>query len=102
MTVILQPPAQLWECPNCSVTDRTTGQPNRFHHCSGLAGLLAPMIPAGSGAVVVANEREDYLGREDVPTDADGRPIMSVTTLRPDGSSDVVAFAPTAYVQGEC
>lgn len=98
MIPILRPPVQLWECPNCDVTDRTTGQTNRFHNCPGLAGLLAPMVPAGSRARVVANEREDYIGREDVQYDADGRPIMSVTTHRPDGSSDVVAFAPTAYV----
>ena len=96
--MIIPPAVQLWSCPNCPATDRTFGQPNRFHHCPGLAGLLAPLVPAGSDAKVTANVREDYVGREDVQYDNEGRPVMSVTTERADGSTDTVAFAPTAYV----
>lgn len=90
---------QMWSCPNCLVTDRTFGQPNRFHNCAGLAGLLAPLVPAGTSAKVTAHEREDYIGSEEVQLDGNGRPVMSITTERADGSSDTVAFAPTAVVR---
>ena len=92
---------QMWSCPNCPVTDRTFGQPNRFHNCVGLAGLLAPLVPAGSDVQVTAHEREDYIGREDVQIDGNGRPVMSVTTEWADGSNDTIAFAPTAYVRSD-
>lgn len=101
MTVILGQTPQKWSCPNCTAYAVTLGQPNRFHHCAGLAGLLAPMVVAGSDVRVTANVREDYIGREDVQRDGEGRPIMSVTTERADGSNDVVAFAPTAYVRSD-
>jgi hypothetical protein len=98
MTIILERAPQLWVCPNCPTTAQTVGEPNRFHNCAGLAGLFAPMVPTGTDARVTANVREDYVSREDVQYDGEGRPIMSVTTERADGSSDTVAFAPTAYV----
>jgi hypothetical protein len=100
--LLLQPPAQDWECPNCTVVDRTTGQDNRWHRCAGLAGITAPMVPAGSGARVRALEREDYVGREaaHVQRDADGRPVMAVVTERPDGSNDVLVNVPTATIAG--
>lgn len=80
------------------MTDRTPGNiPNRFHACTGLAGLTTPMIPAGSGAQVVVVEREDYVRGEDVLYDGNGRPIMSVTVNRPDGSNDAVVYVPTAH-----
>lgn len=101
MTVILRQAPQNWECPNCPVTDRTVGLSNRFHRCGGLAGLLAPLVPQGSRSRVSAHEREDYTRGEDVPTDGNGRPVSSVVTTRSDGSNDVLAFAPTAYVRGE-
>lgn len=96
MTYILQPPEQRWECPNCTVTDRTRGMPNRIHCCSGMAGLLAPLVPAGSGARVRAVERQDYVGTEHVTLDGNGRPVMALVTDRPDGSNDVHVFAPAA------
>lgn len=99
MAQILTPPEQRWECPNCPATDVTReAEPHtRFHNCPGLAGLSAPMVPAGSKARVLANEREDYVGREDVRLDADGRPVMSITTEHEDGRRDCVVFAPTAH-----
>lgn len=87
---------QHWVCPNCTATAVTTGQPNRFHECAGLRGLLAPMVPEGLNCAVTAVEREDYQGNEDVRTDGEGRPVMAVRTTRDDGE-DVVVFAPTAY-----
>jgi len=98
--VLLQPPQQFWECPNCTVTDCTTGQSNRFHPCAGMGGLTAPLVPVGSGARVTAVLREDYVGREAVQSDADGRPVMAVVTERPDGSNDVMVNVPTARGAG--
>lgn len=97
MTLILTPPVQHWECPNCTATDTTHEvQPHtRFHPCTGLAGITAPMVPAGSGARVRANPREDYVGREDVQRDDTGTPIMSVLTEYPDGHTDLAVLAPT-------
>lgn len=96
---LLDPPVTRWECPNCDLTDTTKvlGPHSRFHACRGLAGLTAPMVPEGTRVKVVAREREDYIGSEDVQYDADGRPIAQVITERPDGSNDVVVFAPTAH-----
>jgi len=53
------------------------------------------MVPAGTRCKVEAREREDYIGNEQVQTDINGRPVMSVVTTRDDGQ-DVAVFAPTA------
>lgn len=86
-----------WTCPNCTATDVTYQQEphTRFHACRGLRGLTAPMVPAGTSCKVEAVEREDYVGRELVQTDAEGRPVMRVETTRDDGN-DVAVFAPCA------
>lgn len=86
-----------WYCPNCGATSRTTeARPHsRFHTCPALAGMTAPMLPAGTRAKVVAVEREDYVGEAMVQTDDNGRPIMAVRTIRDDGE-DAIVFAPTA------
>lgn len=95
---VLAAPERRWECPNCPAEDVTReAQPHsRFHNCPGLAGLSAPMVPAGTKAKVEAVEREDYIGAEDVQYDGNGRPIMSVVTTRDDGN-DVAVYAPTAH-----
>lgn len=87
---------QHWVCPNCPAQAVTVGQPNRFHNCPGLAGLLAPLVLEGVRCKVVAEMREDYVGREDVRLDAEGRAVMAVRTVRDDGE-DLAVFAPTAY-----
>lgn len=89
---------QHWVCPNCPATAVTVGAPNRFHNCPGLHGFLAPMVIDGVRCKVVAETREDYVGREDVRHDGAGRPIMAVRTVR-DDSEDVAVFAPTAHVK---
>lgn len=96
---LLEPPVTRWECPNCPAEDVTSeAQPHtRFHICAGLAGLNAPMVPAGTKAKVVAHEREDYIGREDVQFDGNQRPVMSVTTTRDDGE-DLAVYAPCAHL----
>jgi hypothetical protein len=97
--ILLEPPLTQWECPNCDLTQATRTPPAQiaFHSCAGLAGLNAPMVPAGTGAKVTAREREDYIASEDVQYDGNGRPIMQIVTERPDGSNDVVVLAPTAH-----
>jgi hypothetical protein len=86
-----------WECPNCQARDRTVEpRPHtRFHACAGLNGLTAPMVPAGTRCKVEAVEREDWVGKEMVQTDADGRPYAAVRTTRDDGN-DVAVLAPCA------
>lgn len=96
MSIPLLTPIQHWACPNCTVESVThEAQPHtRFHPCAGLAGLLAPMIPAGTRAKVTAVEREDYIGSEQVQLHH-GRPVMAVVTER-DNGRDTAVFAPTA------
>lgn len=88
-----------WECPNCDFTDVTheAAPHTRFHNCPGLAGLSAPMVPAGTRCKVEAVERGDYVGGQLVQTDGNGRPVMSVVTTRDDGT-DAAVYAPTATV----
>lgn len=90
---------QHWVCPNCPATAVTEGQTNRFHRCTGLKLLLAPMVLEGTVCRVRAVEREDYVGDEVVRCDAEGRPVAAVVTERPDGSNDCAAFAPVARLR---
>jgi len=98
--VLLTLPPVRWVCPNCPVEAVTPGNtPNRFHECRGLAGITAPMVPAGSRSRVRSVVRQDYVAGEIVQYDGWGRPIMSVITERPDGSNDVAVLAPTAVMR---
>lgn len=95
--VLLELPPTRWVCPNCPAQAVTPGTvPNRFHECPALAGVLAPMVPEGLRCKVVAVEREDYVGSEDVRLDGEGRAVMAVRTVRDDGE-DLAVFAPTAH-----
>ena len=100
---MLEPAVTRWECQHCTQRDwtRQAGPHTRFHACAGLGGLTAPMIPEGSRVKVTAHEREDYIGAEDVQLDANGRPVMQLVTERPDGSNDVIVYAPTAHSRSE-
>lgn len=91
-----------WYCPNCGKTDRTqeVRVHSRFHPCPKLAGMSAPMLPVGTKAKVFAREREDYVGNDLVQRDENGRPIMSVVTVRDDGQ-DAIVFAPTAVMRAK-
>lgn len=104
MTIPLLTREQFWECPNCTCVDRTTdARANPFHRCRGLAGLTAPLVPAGTRCRVTAHERDDYIGRELVQlTEVDGkaRPIAQIKTTRDDGE-DCVVLAPTARIHVE-
>lgn len=89
-----------WTCPNCDATDVTTtaGPHVRYHTCPGLRYLSAPFVRAGTRAKVELHEREDYEGEDTghVFLDSTGRPVMSITTTRDDGT-DAIVFAPTAH-----
>lgn len=103
MSVPLVTAIRNWSCPNCKFTDVThEKRPHtRMHACAGLKGLTAPMVETGTRVKVTAVEREDYVGNEQVQTDAEGRPVMAVVTEREDGSNDVAVFAPTATGKGD-
>ena len=100
MVPILKPYTD-WRCPACGKTDRTAeSRPHtRFHPCPRMHGLSAPMVRAGTRAKLVLNERQDYVGDELVRLDDRGRPAMSISTIRDDGT-DAVVFAPTATATG--
>lgn len=84
-----------WTCPNCNNTEVTKeAEPHtRFHSCRGLFGLTAPMVLAGTQCKVEAKEREDYVGKDIVAYDGNGKAIMSIVTTREDGN-DCAVLAP--------
>lgn len=90
-------PEHRWECPNCAVTQVThEGRPHTpFHSCRGLRGLTAPLVPAGTRCKVEPREREDWIGKDLVQADGEGRPVMSIVTVRDDGQ-DCTVLAPCA------
>jgi hypothetical protein len=53
------------------------------------------MLQEGQAAKVVAEERQDYIGKEQVQLTDSGRPIMNFRTVRDDGE-DVAVLAPVA------
>jgi hypothetical protein len=63
-------------------------------------GLTTPFVPAGTRCKVESRDREDYVGREQVQTDGEGRPVMAVVTTRDDGQ-DCTVYAPAATARRE-
>ena len=97
MTVML-PSVREWYCPNCKTRAQLPlpkPRQTHFHTCPRLRGLSAPLIPAGTAAKVEAMDREDYVGKDKVQIDENGRPVMSVVTTR-DNGQDTAVFAPAA------
>ena len=86
-----------WTCPNCDLTEISNNpQPHsKFHYCRGLRGLWAPMVEDGIRCKVEAKDRDDYVNGDDVQTDGEGRPVMSIKTTRDDGE-DLAVLAPCA------
>ena len=100
MSVILNAPKTWWKCPSCQATDVTerTDAHSRMHSCPAFNGMTLPMEQVADPSSKPTSrhreiEREDYIGDEV----GVGR-IMSISTDRPDGSNDLVVFAPTATV----
>lgn len=91
---------QHWECPNCDLADMTHEQQphTRFHACRGLRGLTAPMVPAGTRCKVEAVDCQDYIGRELVQRDGEGRPRAAVYVTRDEGQ-DCAVLAPCATLR---
>lgn len=88
--------AGIWHCPNCDAAARTVTDKIPWHQCKGLNGLTSPLILDGVKARIVAVDRDDYVGQEDVRLDGAGRPVMALNVERWDGSNDRVVYAPTA------
>ena len=86
-----------WECLSCDATHVTyESEPHTpFHNCRRLVGLSVPFVPAGTKGRHDVREREDYIGKDDVQTDGEGRPVMNVQTIRDDGEDNTV-YAPCA------
>lgn len=89
-----------WHCPSCGLEAVSTTPDVRWHICGALAGLNAPMVPFGQSAKHVVNQREDYEGKDTAQRDANGRVVMSITTVRDDGQ-DCTVLAPTANVSAQ-
>lgn len=89
-----------YRCPNCDKTLATHNPKQPYHRCRGLAGLLAPFVPDGTKAKVVAVERGDWVGRELVQLDGNNRPVMAIQTTTDDGQ-DCTVLAPCATVRSE-
>lgn len=89
---------RMWECTRCDVTSATAdAQPGiPMHDCPGMAGMRIPFSPAGQSAKVTMHEREDYVGREDVQRDADGR-VWMACTVTTDQAEHLAVYAPTAH-----
>lgn len=104
---VLITPETYWVCNarGCGQTavTREPGEHQRFHTCrgrDGQAGMSAPMQRAGVRCDVRAVERQDYIAGDDVQLNADGRPVMSIITIRDDGQ-DCAAYAPCATARIE-
>jgi hypothetical protein len=91
---------QLWYCPNCDAQARTVDAKLPMHQCSGIKGLVSPLVLVGTKAKVETREREDYVGKELVQTDAEGNVVMSTVTTRDDGQ-DCTIYVGTATVSTE-
>lgn len=96
---ILSTPEQRWECPSCSLQQvtRRSDVHTEFHHCAGLNGLWAPMVPEGTRCKVETHERDDFIAGEKVQLH-EGRPVMNLVVTRDDGQ-DCVVYAPSVNVQ---
>lgn len=91
-----------WYCPECTESALTFDDKIPMHRCHRLSGLMTPLVPADVRAKHERVEREDYIGKELVQMDGDGRPVMAVVTTRDDGQ-DCTVYAPTASmgIEGE-
>jgi len=84
-----------WSCPECNESAVTTDAKIPMHTCRGMVGLMVPLVPDGVRAKHSRVDRGDYVGRDVVAVDGEGRPVMSVVTTRDDGE-DCTIYAPTA------
>lgn len=100
---LLAPPlvVRRWVCQWCNYTAVTIRAEcaNRYHPCANVGLAIVPMLlvvddkPVGRARIVA---RQDYVRDEIVPYDHRGQAVMGISTDRPDGSNDLVVFAPPA------
>lgn len=87
-----------WQCNSCGrlhVTQASNeGVQTPMHQCAALAGTWVPFVPGNTDGVLRLEVRQDYVGKDTPFVDANGRPIMSVYTMREDGE-DCHILAPT-------
>jgi hypothetical protein len=95
---LLEPKPTYWICTLCGKREATmeTQVHTRVHACMALGGLTVPMIDEKMNCKIEVNEREDYIGNEEVQV-ANGRPVMNLKTTRDDGE-DIFVYAPTSKV----
>jgi hypothetical protein len=89
---------QRWTCPSCDFEDvtRIPGYVSHLHACRGRKLLMVPMVPAGTKAVHVVHDPEDYVGGVLIQADAEGRPVTHVNTIHEDGMDATVYPAAAA------
>jgi len=63
-----------------------------------MRGLVVPMVRAGVKSKLEIVERGDYIGKEKVQYDGEGRPVMSVVTTRDEGT-DCTVYSPVAEMR---
>lgn len=89
-----------WYCPNCEAEAHTVDEKLPYHPCPKLPGLMSPLVRKGLAAKVEIVERGDWVGKELVQADANGRPVMAIKTTRDEGE-DLVVLAPCAQGGGQ-
>lgn len=91
-----------WWCPHCtqmSVTERADMHVE-FHHCRGMAGLWAPMFQRGERGHLEPVERQDYVGKDKVTTDARGRAYQAIDKVDAFGNqTGLFVLAPSGQVR---
>lgn len=98
---LLLVPFEDWYCPNgCGVAERVAPLPpgaTRYHPCTRLHMLNAPLVRVGSDCINEAVEREDYLNGDTQATGDDGKAYMAIRTVHADGHDDLAVNAGLAH-----
>lgn len=90
-----------WYCKSCPAWASTVTSKIPAHLCPGLSlGLMTPLVEVGVPSKLEIVERGDFVGRELVQTDANGRPVAAVVTTY-DDRQDCNVFVPTARMTKE-
>lgn len=104
--VVLRPPLRRWECPSCGAqhVTRDARAITPMHGCRALKGFSVPYVEVLGRELKKRSvthrvvERGDWVGKEKVHTDGDGKPVMAVHTERADGH-DTHVYAPAAHAE---
>jgi hypothetical protein len=96
--VIVNLPPVVYVCDKCPTRSRVGGADRRvpMHDCPGRALMSVPLVPEGQRGELRLIERDDYVGTEDVRTDAEGRVFMRAELETATGISAWV-YAPTVH-----